>query len=70
MNITITIPDADENRVVGKIAKLYGWNPSYPTTRRQFVKEILIGYLKSDLERAERQELIDAQPPTNDITFS
>ncbi len=70
MNITITIPDGDENRIIGKVARYYGWTQNSSFTKREFIKQLLIGYLKADLEKAERQEVIDATPSQADIAIT
>ncbi len=79
MNIIINIPDSDEARLIGKIAKYNGWLPQIvdvelglidnPKTKKQFVKDILVNYLKRELQRVERQELLESVVTANDIVI-
>lgn len=70
MNIIITIPDEQDQRLVNKIAKLNGYQTQIidielglidnPITKKQFVKSLIIEFLKRELRQAERQEAIES----------
>ena len=70
MNITITIPDGDENRVVGKIARYYGWTVDSRISKREFVKQLLVSKIREDLARAELQEVIESTPVSTDVPIT
>ncbi len=69
MNIILNIDDAQEARVIGKIAKNNGWTPQIvnvelgivdnPVSKKEFVKQLIINYIKTQLQQAERQEVLD-----------
>lgn len=79
MQITITIQDADEQRLIGKIAKYNGWENQIvdinlglidnPVTKRQFVKAMLVNYLKRELQRVEMQELLESVVASEDVAI-
>lgn len=46
MDITLTIPDADLQRVLDAVAGSFGYNPATDGTKGQFTKKYVINFLK------------------------
>jgi hypothetical protein len=63
--ITITIQDAIENRVINKFAKRHNYatiledGSDNPETKRQFMKRLLLEYIKKSIKEVEVQEAVN-----------
>lgn len=79
MNIIITIPDEQEQRLLNKISKHNGWTNKIvslergiednPLSKKDFIKQLIINFLKKELRQAERQEALESIA-SNDVELT
>ena len=58
--LTITIPDAQAPRVLAAFAALHGYDPATGETQQDFMRRMLIAYLKTTVMRFEGQQAENA----------
>lgn len=68
--ITINIPDADLDRVLGAFADAYGWTESSGLTRAQFAKQQVIAFVRDVVRGRERSVLVEqvVVPPLDSLS--
>lgn len=67
-NLSITIPDDKDALVGDAFAREYGWSASSGLTKKQFVKQEVINFIKAVVKRYERrtaEAAIAEQPDVN-----
>jgi hypothetical protein len=64
-NITITIPDAQAQRVLDAIARRHGWDPGGAVTKAQFARNVIANFIKRSVNEQERQDILNAADVTD-----
>ena len=71
--IIIDIADADETRVLRRVAEAYGWTSTSPMNRKQYAKAMLaqhVANLVRGMERAEREAAALAAVADDPLTIA
>ena len=68
--LNLTIPDAVVNRIFDAIAANHGYNAGGGQTKAQFAKQIVIQFLKNEVQSLESRQAADAARTASDTAVA